>query len=100
MVTSGVLEDNKVKRYFNEKDRIVREYRKYVYRYYGGNFDEVAVKGYFRKRKAGSCKNSKCLVCHYEKVLRIKSVNGKIAYDRFKESLDDFYDISDAPDNY
>jgi hypothetical protein len=88
-----------MKRYFDDKERIYNEYKKYIYKYYKGNFEAFQIRGYFRKRKAGSCKVSKCLVCHYEKVLNIKSAKDKISDDIFNDSLREYYEqISDATD--
>ncbi len=46
--------------------------------------------GRFRKRKALGCRRSRCLVCHYEKVLGIASVKDRVREYRFKESLRDY----------
>ena len=49
--------------------------------------------GRFRKRKALGCGKTRCLVCHYEKVLKIASVKDRIREQRFTSSLNDYFDF-------
>jgi hypothetical protein len=85
-----------MKRYFDEKDRIVREYRKVIRwrKHYNSNSDDIKI-GRYRKRKAFGCGTPKCLVCHYEKVFKIKSAKSKILDDKFTQSIEDYYDERD-----
>ncbi len=45
--------------------------------------------GRFRKRKARGCGRTRCLLCHYEKVLKIPSRQERVHAQAFYDSLAD-----------
>lgn len=44
--------------------------------------------GRFRKRHPCDCGKAKCMICHSEKILKIKTHKDKISDKNFKEQLD------------
>lgn len=86
-----------MKRYSEDQNIIKREHDRRLAMYYrcrqGSNpmppnkFD--LQKGRYRKKDAFDCGNPGCVMCHYEKVLKIKSHNQKKSDISFREQLKD-----------
>jgi hypothetical protein len=51
--------------------------------------------GRFRKRKAFGCGNTRCLLCHFEKIFGIPTAKDRIREQRFLDSLNDYFNGSD-----
>jgi len=47
--------------------------------------------GRFRKQKAFGCGKSRCLLCHFEKVFGIASVQDRVRDQRHLDSLNDYF---------
>lgn len=84
-----------MKRYHQELKRIIRAQRIYLRR--SGHLPDQPVseerkfqRGRFRKRKPMDCGKTRCLLCHFEKLLHIPSNNDRIQQMRFAESLQDY----------
>ena len=90
-----------MKRYHQELERTKRVHRfhlRWVHNWPTKPVDcicELQV-GRFRKRKALGCGRTRCLVCHYEKVLGIPSAKDHIREYRFADSVNDYFDSSDG----
>ena len=48
--------------------------------------------GRFRKKKALGCGKSRCLLCHYDKLMKVASVKVHIREQRYEDSLKDYFD--------
>lgn len=48
--------------------------------------------GRFRKQKALGCGKARCLLCHFDKILGIASINDRIRQRRFIDSMCDYLD--------
>ncbi|MEW6211279.1 MAG: hypothetical protein AB1631_23135 [Acidobacteriota bacterium] len=93
-----------MKRYHQERERTRREHRfhlRWVHNWPERPVDCVCElqAGRFRKKKALDCGRSRCLVCHFDKVLGIPSHKDRIRRLRFKDSLDDCYASLDEIDD-
>jgi hypothetical protein len=52
--------------------------------------------GRFRKQKALGCKRSRCLLCHYDKLLKIPSIKDRIREQRFVDSVKDYLESKET----
>lgn len=86
-----------MKRYHLERERTKRVHRFHLRRVHYWPERPVECEcelqaGRFRKRKALDCGRPRCLVCHYEKVLKIASIKERIRRQRYIDSLQDYLD--------
>jgi hypothetical protein len=51
--------------------------------------------GRLRKQKAFGCGKARCLLCHYEKILGIASIQDRVRHQRFIDSMRDYLDGND-----
>jgi hypothetical protein len=83
-----------MKRYHQELRRTVRVHRLHLRQVHGWPAKPIRCvcdlqAGRFRKRKALGCGRSRCLVCHYEKILGIPSVKDRVRESQYIDSLAD-----------
>jgi hypothetical protein len=86
-----------MKRYHQELERTKRTHRyhlRWVHGYPKKPVDCLCElqAGRFRKRKALDCGRPRCLICHYDKVLKILSFKDRIREHRFTDSLNDYFE--------
>lgn len=53
--------------------------------------------GRFRKRDSFDCGRTRCLLCHFGKVMYIPSVKDRIASERARSSIEDYLADADSP---
>jgi hypothetical protein len=90
-----------MKRYQQELHRTARVHRfhlRWVHDWPRESVDCVCdlQAGRFRKNKALGCSRSRCLICHYEKVLRIPSGKDRARENRYIDSLSDYRDSHES----
>jgi hypothetical protein len=84
-----------MRRYHSERELIKRRHREHLRELHG--WPKLSVNcvcdlqaGRFRKQKVRGCGRSRCLLCHYEKVFKIPSKQGRVRQQAFNDSLADF----------
>jgi hypothetical protein len=86
-----------VKRYHQDLGRINRAHRKHLREVHSWPKKAIDCQcelqaGRFRKKKALGCERSRCLLCHYDKLMGIKSAKDWIRELQFEDSLEDYLD--------
>jgi hypothetical protein len=88
-----------VKRYHQELGRTKRVHRQHLREVH--NYPKKAIDcqcelqaGRFRKQKALGCRKSRCLLCHYDKIMKIASIKDRIREHRTQYSLEDYWNQS------
>ena len=84
-----------MRRYHSERELIKRRHREHLREVHGWPRQAVNCvcdlqAGRFRKQKAQGCRRSRCLLCHYEKVLKIPNKQERVMRQVFNDSLADF----------
>jgi hypothetical protein len=88
-----------MKRYHQELERTKRVHRQHLrdlHQWPRQAIDcvcELQV-GRFRKRKAFGCGESRCLLCHFDKIFGIQSVKDRIRHRRLLDSFNAYHDSS------
>ena len=86
-----------MKRYHQESERTKRVHRNHLREVHNWPKKPIDCEcelqaGRFRKQKAFGCGNSRCLLCHYDKLMKNASVKDRIREQLFEDSLEDYLD--------